>query len=130
MECVRDVYGRHKGFNVKFPRATPSFENDMRDVVSAVGSRLIENNERNTQQENALSLLDEAVLGLREELEESKKNNQQLHEKQMRMEQRMEEERNKANGEIRKNISSVQTQKDRWQGGSRFEQADVSRILI
>ena len=43
-------------------------KNDMRDVVSASDSRLIENNESNTHQENVSNLLNEAVLGLRGEL--------------------------------------------------------------
>ena len=72
-----------------------------------------------------LNLLNEAVLGLGEELGQSRNNNQQLHEKQMRTEQRMGEERNRANGEIMKNIRSVQTQEGRRQGGSRYEQANV-----
>ena len=56
-----------------------------------------------------LNLLNEAVQGLREELEESRNNNQQLQENQRRMEQRIEDGRNRANGEIRKIIISVQT---------------------
>ena len=73
-----------------------------------------------------LDLLNEAVRGLREELGESRNNNRQLHEKQRQV-QRMEEERNMANGEIRKNIITVQTQEDRRQEGFRYEQANVPK---
>ena len=74
-----------------------------------------------------LDLLSEAVQRLREELGESRNGNQQLHEKQRRAEQRMAEE-NRANGEIRKNIISVQTQEDRRQEGFMYEQANVQKF--
>ena len=38
-----------------------------------------------------------------------------------------EEGRNRANGEIRKNITSVQTPEDRRQGGFTYEQANVPK---
>ena len=99
----------------------------MRDVVSAADSRLIENNGRNIQQENVWNISSEADIGLREELEESRNSNQQLQENQRRMEQRMEEERNRANGEIRKNIIAVQTQEGRRREGFRYEQPNVRK---
>ena len=65
-----------------------------------------------------LNLLNEEVLGLREELGESRNNNQQLHEKQMRMEQRMGEGRNRANGEIRETLSHHNRRKTDGKKGS------------
>ena len=45
-------------------------ENNMRDVVTEVGSQLMKNNDRNNQQEDVLKALSEAIIGLREELKE------------------------------------------------------------
>ena len=42
---------------------------------------------------------------------------------------KMEEGRNRANGEIRSNIISVQTQEDRRQEGFMYEQANVQKNL-
>ena len=67
-------------------------EIDMRDVTSVADRRLIENSESNTQKENAPHLLNEEVQGLRGNWGKSRNANQQLHEKQRRAEQRMEEE--------------------------------------
>ena len=71
-----------RGLMLNFRESRQVLERDMRDVVSAADSRLIDNNERNNQKENVLGLLNEAVQGLGEELEESRNSNQQLHEKQ------------------------------------------------
>ena len=70
-----------RGLMLNFQESRQFSARDMRDVASAVDSRLIENNGRNNQQENVLNLLSEAVQGLRGELGESRNNNQQLHEK-------------------------------------------------
>ena len=112
---------------LNFQESRLGLERDMGEVVSVVDSRLIENNGRNNQQENASNLLSEEVQGLREEAKESRNNNQQLQENQRRMEQRMEDGGNRANGEITKSIVSVQTQEDRWKEGVRYEQANVQK---
>ena len=89
-----------RGLMLEFQESHIVSGRDMGEVASVVDSRLIENNERNNQQENVcvLELLNEEVQWLREELKESRNNNQQLQGNQRRMEQRIEDERNRANG--------------------------------
>ena len=48
----------------------------------------MKNNDRNNQQEDALKALSEAIIGLREELEENRNNNRKLQENQVKMEQK------------------------------------------
>ena len=54
------------------------------DVANAADGHLIENNERNIQHENLLKQLSDAVNGLREEMIESRNNNQQIQETQVK----------------------------------------------
>ena len=100
-------------------------DRDLRNGANAADGRLIENNERNNQQENLLSQLSEAIIGLREEMIVSRNNTQQIHEKQMKIEQKIEEERVRVSEEIKKRIDSVQTQEDRQRGWIMYEQTKV-----
>ena len=68
-------------------------EQDLRYVANAVDGLLIGNNERNNQQEYLLSQLSEAAIGLKEEMIESRNDTIQIQEKQMRIEQKIEEEK-------------------------------------
>ena len=49
------------GLMLNFQESRQVSERDMRDVVSVADSRLIENSERDNQQENVLNLLNEAA---------------------------------------------------------------------
>ena len=80
-----------RGLMLSFQDPYQVSRNNMRDVVSAADSRLIEQWKKRSSR-NVLDLLNEEVLGLTGELGGSRNNNQQFREKQMRMEQRMEEE--------------------------------------
>ena len=55
---------------------------EITDVANAADVRSIANNERNTQQENTLKQLSDAVIWLREEMIESRDSNQQIQETQ------------------------------------------------
>ena len=46
----------------------------LRNVANAVDGRLLENNERNTQQEYLLRQLSDEIIGLREEMKETRSN--------------------------------------------------------
>ena len=93
-------------------------ERDLRGFANAADGRLVENNERNNKQEKPPGELSDAIVGLRGgEMQESRNNTQQIHEKQWKVEQRIEEEKVRFGGEIKKSIGSVQTQEDRQQGG-------------
>ena len=52
--------------------------NNIRDVVTEVGSHLTKNNEGNNQQEDVLKALSGSIIGLRGELEENRNNNQKF----------------------------------------------------
>ena len=66
---------------------------DLRNVSTDADGGLIENNGRNDQLEYLLSQLSDAIIGLKEEMIESRNDTIQIQEKQMRIEQKIEEEK-------------------------------------
>ena len=57
-------------------------EQGIRAVSNAMDGRLIDNNQRNNNQESSLKELGGAIMGLREDMGESRNNTQQIQEKQ------------------------------------------------
>ena len=99
--------------------------NDVRDVVGVVENQRTMNNNRSNHQEDKLKVLGEVIVGMKEELQQGRINNQKLQESQAKMEQKLGEERKVANEAFRRNAISVQAQEDRWQGWLRKEQTNV-----
>ena len=60
----------------------------LRSVDNAVGGRLLGNNRRNSQQEFSPNKLNDAIIGLREEMGESRNTAQRIHETQLEIEQK------------------------------------------
>ena len=86
--------------------------------------RLLGNNNRNNRRESLLGEISEAIMGLKEEMEENRNNTRQINEKQTQMERKIEEEeeKNKGSEAIERRIDSVKPQEDRQHGGIRYEQ--------
>ena len=100
-------------------------------VVNAVGDRLGGNNHRNNSQERALEQVNATIMGLNGKMEQNRKDTQQIHEKQIHMAQRMEEENNHLSDEIKKSIDSVTQQEEKMFERGRYDQTmapHVSRL--
>ena len=95
-----------------------------------MGGRLIGNNQRIDNQEFLLKELSDAIMGLREEMAESRNSTQQIQETQKKIERKIEEEKNRAREEIKRGIDSVKTQEDKQQGGIRYGQTKGHQVLV
>ena len=66
--------------------------NDVRDVVGVVENQRTMNNNRSNHQEDKLKVLGEVIVGMKEELQQGRINNQKLQENQEKIEQKWKKE--------------------------------------
>ena len=97
------------------------------NVVSAVDTRSVEDNERNNAQERTLEQITATLAGLNGKVERNIKDTNRIHENHTQMGGRMEENGKKLNMELKNSIDSVDRQCETRIGEGFSNQAMVSQ---